>query len=313
MSPQRWQQVRQLFENALEHPAAERPALLAEACGADDELRREVEEMLAASDTVSDFLEAPPRQWDVEGMEERQPPCCGLPQAGRGTGPLRNHRAAGARRDGRSLSGARSTTASPGGAQSLACRLYPRPARVRRFAQEAQAALALNHPNIAMIFDLGQADCGHFIAMELVEGQTLRTVLRSAKLSLPAVLEINVADCQRVGRCTSGWRRASGHQAGKHYAATRWLREGARFRVGKLTEARRADQLSGLTRTTGTAPGTVMGTISYLSPEQVRGQEGDGCTHRSLQSGRRVVRIGDGAIALRRRDAQRCAGGDFEK
>jgi len=235
--------------------------------------------MLAACDTADDFLEAPPRQLAAEALEERQPtlPLPAL-QAGQeldhyeiisllvrgGMGEvylardLRLHR-------------------------QVALKVLPATythdrARVRRFEQEAHAASALNHPNIAMIFDLGQAECGHFIAMEFVEGQTLRAGLRSEKPSLAAVLEIAA---QIAGALAAAHRAGVVHRDIK--PENIMLRPDGYVKVldfglAKLTEAHRADQLSGLTGSTGTAPGTVMGTISYMSPEQVRGQEVDART-----------------------------------
>src|SRR5437588_9878791 len=62
--------------------------------------------------------------------------------------------------------------------------------RVRRFEQEARAASALNHPNIITIHEIGELDGTHFIVTEFIEGQTLRQPMASAKLELPAMLEI---------------------------------------------------------------------------------------------------------------------------
>lgn len=239
--------------------------------------------MLAACDTANDFLEAPPRQLAAEVLEEKQPALPAL-NAGQeldhyevisllGKGGMGEVYLARDRRLHR----------------QVALKVLPAldthdRARVRRFEQEAHAASALSHPNIAMIFDLGQAECGHFIAMEFVEGQTLRALLSEklgsgqpggAKLGLAAVLEIAAQIASAL---------AAAHRAGVVHRDIKpeniMLRPDGYVKVldfglAKLTEARRADQLSGLTRSTGTAPGTVMGTISYMSPEQVRGQEVD--------------------------------------
>src|SRR5437870_4898740 len=60
--------------------------------------------------------------------------------------------------------------------------------RMRRFIQEAQAAAALNHPNIAHIYEVGEAEGTHFIAMEFVDGQTLRQLIRDGQTELPKLL-----------------------------------------------------------------------------------------------------------------------------
>jgi serine/threonine protein kinase len=64
--------------------------------------------------------------------------------------------------------------------------------RVRRFQREARAASALNHPNILTIFDIGQEDGSHYISTEFVEGQTLRALIGSAKLTLGATLDVGM-------------------------------------------------------------------------------------------------------------------------
>ncbi len=277
MSPQRWQQVRELFEDALEHPSAGRPAFLLEACGADAELHREVESMFAACDTAGDFLEAPPRQLAADVFEAKQVAQPALPALNAGQ-ELDHYEIISLL--GKGGMGEVYLARDQRLHRKVALKVLPASytydrARVRRFEQEVHAASALNHPNIAMIFDIGQAECGHFIAMELVEGQTLRARLESEKLRLSAVLEI-------VAQIVSAL--AAAHQAGVVHRDIKpeniMLRPDGYVKVldfglAKLTEARRTDELSGLTRSTGTAPGTVMGTISYMSPEQVRGQEVD--------------------------------------
>ncbi len=274
MTPARWQQIRQLFEDTLEHPSAERAAYLTEACGADDALRSEVEAMLAAlrdsEDTESGFLETPPHQL-AAAVVTAQPAEL---RAGEelahyeiisllGRGGMGEVYLAHDRHLQRRVA-----------LKVLLASYTHDPARVRRFEQEARAASALNHPNIAMIFDLGATARGHFIAMEYVAGQTLRARLRAGKLPLDAALELAIQLATAL---------EAAHQAGVIHRDIKpenlMLRPDGYLKVldfglAKLTEANTPPSTLHPSHS-GTAPGTVLGTVSYMSPEQARGQAVD--------------------------------------
>jgi len=149
-------------------------------------------------------------------------------------------------------------------------------ARVRRFEQEARAASALNHPNIITIFEIGEVDGAHFIATEFIDGQTLRTRLEE-KLAINAALDIAVQMASAL---------AAAHEAGITHRDIKpenvmLRRDGIvkvlDFGLAKLTEQRpdAVDSEAPTIAKVNTDPGTVMGTASYMSPEQARGQEVD--------------------------------------
>ncbi len=271
MSPERWQQVRRIFEEAMEHPSAERHAFLLEACGEEIALRREVENMLAACDDSDDFLEVPPRQLADEVVKATPSTLT----SGQALGHYTIISLLGKGGMGEVYSAQDQRLHRQVAIKVLPVAYTNDRARVRRFEQEALAASALNHPNIAMIFDIGQAECGHFIAMELVEGQTLRTQVSSGKLDLTAILKIAVQIADAL---------AAAHQAGVVHRDIKpeniMLRPDGYVKVldfglAKLTEPRRTSGLPGSAHGSSTAPGTVMGTIRYMSPEQVRGLDVD--------------------------------------
>ncbi len=169
--------------------------------------------------------------------------------------------------------------------------------RLRRFAQEARAVSALNHPNIITVYDLGECAAGHFIVMELIAGRTLREQLSEARLSLTAALEVAVQIASAL---------AAAHEAGIIHRDIKpenvmVRRDGLvkvlDFGLAKLTE-RRGDGVMGRLGEEDatlalsprppvapsprppfrTDPGTVMGTPQYMSPEQARGQQVDART-----------------------------------
>ncbi|HEU0179692.1 MAG TPA: protein kinase [Blastocatellia bacterium] len=152
------------------------------------------------------------------------------------------------------------------------------PERVRRFRREARAASALNHPNILTIYEVGQADStagdAHFIAAEFVDGQTLRDLCERAGLTLGATLDILI---QVAGALSAA------HEAGIVHRDIKpenimlrkdGLVKALDFGLAKLTEQDARPPSDSFARAT-TQPGAVMGTVSYMSPEQSRGLEVD--------------------------------------
>jgi len=152
--------------------------------------------------------------------------------------------------------------------------------RVRRFIQEAKAASALNHPNIITIYEIGQEQGAHFIATEFIDGQTLRQRMASEHLSLSAALEVAMQTASAL---------SAAHEAGIIHRDIKpenimLRRDGyvkvLDFGLAKLIERRpdTHDTNAPTVAQVKTDPGTVMGTVRYMSPEQARGQEVDART-----------------------------------
>jgi predicted ATPase len=143
--------------------------------------------------------------------------------------------------------------------------------RLRRFEQEARSASALNHPNIITIYELGQDGSTHYIAMELVEGKTVRELLVSGLLPIRKAIEI-------AAQVAEGLTKA--HEAGIAHRDLKpenlMVSEDGfvkilDFGLAKLTLP--SGEVSDLSATVGwqTRPGMVLGTVQYMSPEQVCG------------------------------------------
>jgi Tol biopolymer transport system component len=158
--------------------------------------------------------------------------------------------------------------------------LTPEPSRVQRFEQEARAASALNHPNVCHIYALGATPDGeHYIAMELVEGETLRQRLSTTRLSIREALDIAI----QVAAALS-----AAHGAGIVHRDIKpenvMLRPDGfvkvlDFGLAKLAPTRPEFEGTDSTRTVlKTEAGVVVGTTAYMSPEQARGQELDART-----------------------------------
>jgi eukaryotic-like serine/threonine-protein kinase len=148
--------------------------------------------------------------------------------------------------------------------------------RLHRFEQEARAVAALNHPNILAIFDTGQSDGAPFLVSELLEGETLRMVLDRGALSQRKAIDYGVQIAQGL---------AAAHEKGIVHRDLKpeniFVTKDARIKIldfglAKLAQKASAATSDGATMTSShTAMGVVMGTASYMAPEQVRGEPAD--------------------------------------
>jgi len=150
--------------------------------------------------------------------------------------------------------------------------------RMRRFQQEARAASALNHPNIMTIYEIGEEGGGNFIAAEHIDGETLRVRLRQGRIELDDALDIALQTAFAI---------SAAHEAGILHRDIKpenimLRRDGIvkvlDFGLAKLTEefvASRLETEGDMSTLVQTNPGTVMGTLEYMSPEQARAQETD--------------------------------------
>jgi len=149
--------------------------------------------------------------------------------------------------------------------------------KLNRFIQEAKAASALNHPNILTVYEIGETDDTNYIVTEFIEGKTLREhISPKESLSLNTILKIGVQVSEAL---------PAAHQAGIIHRDIKpenvMIRSDGYakvldFGLAKLTEKKKKDEVSleGATKAfVKTNPGMVMGTVSYMSPEQARGKE----------------------------------------
>ena len=149
--------------------------------------------------------------------------------------------------------------------------------RLHRFEQEARAVAALNHPNILAIFDTGQNNGSPFLVSELLEGETLRAILDGGGLAQRKVIDYGVQIAQGL---------AAAHEKGIVHRDLKpeniFVTKDGRIKIldfGLAKLAQKADAADGVTLTSShTAAGVVMGTASYMAPEQVRGDAADART-----------------------------------
>src|SRR5262245_20627693 len=179
MTPERYKQIKSVFQSAVELPRSEQAIFLDKACSGDEGLRREVEDLLSSHGRVKDSIEVIASEVAATMLAEPQ------------SGSLIGQRIGAYQiinQIGRGGMGevylARDTRLD----RQVALKLLPPrfsedDQRVRRFRQEARAASALNHPNILTIHEIGEVKTAvgalHFIATEFIEGRTMRELIRN--------------------------------------------------------------------------------------------------------------------------------------
>jgi serine/threonine protein kinase len=274
MTPERWPQVKQIFQSVIERPPDERAAFLARACAGDPKLRSEVESLISSHDQAGDSIEAMAADAATEMIGDDQ----AHPIIGKHIGhyAVLSHIGRGGMGE---VYLAQDTRLGRKVALKLLRSEYTRDEdRLRRFRQEARAVSALNHPNILTIYDIGQADSLHFMATEYVEGETLRQHIGRARMPLDQALDI----APQVASALT-----AAHQAGIIHRDIKpeniMLRIDGYVRVldfglAKLAEAKPHDTAAPTLPRVHTASGVVMGTVGYMSPEQARGQAVDART-----------------------------------
>jgi Tol biopolymer transport system component len=267
MTPERWQQVKELFQSALKHAPSQRTAFLDQACAGDEELRKEVESLIASHEKTGSFIDAPAIAAAAQLLAEGKPELTPGQRIGHykilsllGAGGMGEVYLAQDTKLGRDIA-----------LKLLPAQFITDGNRLRRFEQEARTASALNHPNVCVIHEVGDtAEGRNYIAMEYVDGETLRQVMTGRRMGLDEVFEVAV-------QVASGL--AAAHKVGIVHRDIKpenvmIRRDGyvkvLDFGLAKLTEQDATDVGAPAPPRVKTDTGVVMGTSSYMSPEQAR-------------------------------------------
>jgi hypothetical protein len=245
MTPERWRQVEAVYHAALEREPSRRAAFLYDTCQKDEELRREVESLLAQGGSL---LEHP--AWEARELKPGAP-----------LGPYQIVASIGAGGMG-DVYRARDTRLNRDVAIKVSGERFS-----SRFEREARAVAALNHPNICTIHDVGP----NYLVMELVEGPTLADRIKQGALQLDEALRIarQIADALEAAH-----EKGIVHRDLK--PANIKIKPDGKVKVldfGLATQSGEGEAEE--TTATMTAPGTILGTAPYMSPEQARGKPVD--------------------------------------
>lgn len=272
MTPDRQKRRLEILDAAFDLNPGEQAAFLTEACRGDDELRSEVEALLAAEQQAETVIESPTQELTPDRAVTNKS------LAGRLVGPYQILSLAGVGGMGEIYLAKDSRLDRRVALKLLSARFTGDETSLRRFVREAKAASALNHPNIITIYDIGQIDDLQFIATEFIEGHNLRNRMRSARMKIGEAIDIAI-------QITSAL--AAAHDAGIAHRDIKpenvmvrpdGLVKVLDFGIAKLTERQGGVMGTGEISGISTLPGIVVGTPKYMSPEQARGQKIDART-----------------------------------
>jgi len=282
MRPERWQTIEDLYHTASGLPDDQRDSFLRSACGEDQSLLREIESLLRQGDKPQCFLDSPAVAVMAKAIVADE---------------LRSNASF---LEGKSVSHYRILeTIGRGGmgviykaedlklGRMVALKLLPAylardPQALQRFEREARAASALNHPNICTVYEIDEADGLHFISIELLQGETLKSRLVRGPLPIKEIVEIASDVCQALEAAHSTGIVHRDIKPANIFltqsGTAKVLDFGVAKRVGPEPEALGSDlSISSSTHfdLSLTTPGAQLGTAAYMSPEQAGGQPVD--------------------------------------
>ena len=287
-SSERRRQIKQIFQAAAELDTVERAVYLAETCMNDLSLRAEIESLISALKQSGSLLDIPdynPAASDSAGNQANS-------LVGESLGRYRILELLGRGGMGEVYKAIDTTLGRELAIKVLPSDLSIDQDRLRRFEQEARAASALNHPNIITIYELSRVDGVHFIATELVEGQTLRALLKQGQMSLVYVLDTvsQVASALEAAHAAgiihrdikpeNVMVRNDGLVKVVDFGLAKLIVGNGGWEVG-IGESGKDAPPQSLLPTPHSEPsqlstsGMVMGTVAYMSPEQARGLKVD--------------------------------------
>ncbi|HEY0323233.1 MAG TPA: protein kinase [Pyrinomonadaceae bacterium] len=274
MTPERWQQVKELFHSALEIAPEKRATFLEKECAGHNSLRREVESLLSAHERSGSFINTPAYVAAAEALSEDVAQLSAGARLGSyevikslGRGGMGEVYLAEDERLGRKVA-----------LKLLPAAFTQSTERLKRFEREARAASSLNHPNIITIYEIGEEDGKHFIATEFIDGETLRERIRRASLKLEEALDTGL---QVASALSAAHDEGIIHRDIKPenimVRADRLVKV-LDFGLVKLDAQEAVDSEAATHAIIKTSSGIIMGTAAYMSPEQARGLSVDART-----------------------------------
>jgi len=271
MTPERWQQIDRLLE-ALELEPERRAAFLDEACRGDAALRLEVESLLSAHGKAEGFTEVGPMREPARRTGVEEPDLL----TGRQIGHYQILARLGEGGMGIVYKARDQHLDRFVAIKVLPSELVADPDRKRRFAQEAKAASALNHPNIITIHDIASDNGTDFIVMEYVQGKTLSQMIPRRGLKLNEVLKYAIQIADALAKAHTAGIIHRDLKPGNIMVSEGSLIKVLDFGLAKLTERSQiGEEESTQSIPPWTDEGTILGTASYMSPEQAAGKPVD--------------------------------------
>jgi eukaryotic-like serine/threonine-protein kinase len=285
MDPERWKQVDSLMQAALARPRDERDTFLRQVCVDDDNLQREVRSLLAAQDQAGSFLESPAIAAAARAFAFD--PCDHTSEAaGSLAGQTISHYRI-VEKVGSGGMGVVYKAEDTRLRRFVALKFLPEAVArdahaLRRFEREARAASALNHPNICTIHDIGEQDGRACIVMEYLDGMTLKQRIAERPVGADDLLRLGIEIAEALEAADTQGITHRDIKSANIFLTQRGTAKVLDFGLAQVASLRSqstdAEGTAGPTETVGvqsTHVGTVVGTVAYMSPEQVRGERLD--------------------------------------
>ena len=279
LSPDRRREVELLYRSALALPEEKRAPYLWDACGADAELRREIDALLSNGELAREFLERTAPASPEPTLEETIP-------AGTEAGAYVVLRMLGRGGMGEVYEARDSRLGRSVALKFLPSRFADNADALERFEREARAASSLNHPNICTIHDVGKLGSRPFFVMELLEGRSLKDRIGAGVVAVDEVLALGsqIADALAAAHAKGIVHRDI--KPANIFVTAHGEAKVLDFGLAKLMAERTASPAVLATPSPPalghdkmlTSPGTTMGTIAYMSPEQAQGRQVDART-----------------------------------
>src|SRR5437868_3534992 len=273
MTPTRLQTTEEIFHAALDQEPDQISVFLDTACEGDEVLRRKVEALLASHQRAGAFIETPAAGIASRLIENRQADLL----VGRTIGHYKISKRIGTGGMGEVYLATDLTAGRKAALKILPMRFTGDAERLHRFEQEARAVVALNHPNILTVYEIGEDHSTHYIASELIEGETLRQRLMRGRMEVGEAVDIAIQVASAL---------AAAHETGIVHRDIKpeniMLRPDGYVKVLDFGIAKLAEQEVPVTLAEEEAVllvethlGSIMGTVRYMSPEQARGAQVD--------------------------------------
>ena len=265
-----FEKVDELYHQALSKPPAERANFLKSACGGDEELCREVGVLLAYQEKAGKFMDAPAMDVAARMLARSKD----RKLAGSQLGPYEILSLLGAGGMGEVYLARDSRLERTVAVKVLPAELIDNREQLKRFVQEAKAASSLNHPNIITIYDIGSEGGIDFVVMEYVAGKTLDHLIPRKGMRVDEALKLVIQMADALAKAHSAGIVHRDLKPTNVMVTDNGLVKVLDFGLAKLTEVAGSDD--GATRTQSlTEEGMIVGTVSYMSPEQAEGKKVD--------------------------------------